>query len=141
MLPGCMGHIFEIGPMYIYTSRSLAPTEDFFLFYIYKNTKFQKYMAVSRNFKNGPLSPRGGRQDPCRPGNGRQGPFCNFFFQKCFSKLAYRSLAGDVEHGGRSPPQRATGGACRPPPGDRVPPLYNTFPLIFSSFEPKYSTK
>ena len=67
-------------------------------------------MAVSRNFKNGPLSPMGGDRPPVAPyrlGNGRQGPFCNFFSSN-------RSLAGDVVQGGRSPPQRATGGLSPP---------------------------
>ena len=76
-------------------------------------------MAVSRNCKNGPLSPMGGDRPPvapCRPGNGRQGPFCNFF-----SNFFFEQVPG----GGRG-----AGGPVAPPTGDRAGlPYLNPPPL------------
>src|SRR6185437_10010141 len=68
-------------------------TPRFFLFYILKKLKFQKYMSVLKYFKNIPRSPSHRATSPkcnffssnlqrspwkkrgaCRPPNGRQGP-------------------------------------------------------------------
>src|SRR6185437_6170153 len=52
-------------------------TPRFFLFYILKKIKFQKYMSVFKYFKNIPRS----------PSHRATGPMCNFFF-----KFATKSL-------------------------------------------------
>ena len=94
-------------------------------------------MSVLENFKNIPRSPygeatglkcnffssnlqrspwrkkRGGPVAP--PPNGRQAPVAHPRGDQSVD-LAYRC------QGGRSPLLRATGGACRPPTGDRVRP-------------------
>ena len=75
----------------------------FFLFYIFKKIKFQKYMTVSINCKNNPLSPIWGATGTCRPSSGRQGPFCKIFY---FQTDPWRGRDG---RGGRSPVPRATG--------------------------------
>ena len=100
-------------------------------------------MSVLKYFKN----------TPGRPPKGRQALSVIFFF-----KFATRSLQ---KKGGAVAPQRATGGACRPPSGDQwaqpmgaaggpvapppratgVTPLYKIQPPLPSSFEPENSTK
>ena len=94
-------------------------------------------MSVLENFKNIPRS----------PSHRATGPECNFFL----SKFATKSL--EKKRGGAVAPQRATGGACRPPcgrqgglspppAGDRGKPLYiRSNPPLPSSFEPENSTK
>ena len=89
-----------------------APGQAFFFIFILK--KFQKYMSVLRNFKNGPLSPMGAT-----------GLFYNFFY-----KLVLGQRGAGARRGGR------------PPNGRQGPPsLYKASTLILSSFEPKNSTK
>ena len=97
-------------------------------------------MSILKYFKN----------TPGRPPIGRQALSVIFFF-----KFATRSLekkggpvgrpVGRPAHGhgrGLSPPPRATGGACRPPSGDRGKPLYiRSNPPLPSSFESENSTK
>ena len=100
-------------------------------------------MAVSRNCKNGSLSPMGGDRPPvapCRPGNGRQGPFCNFFL----FFLRTGPCRGTCRGAGHPPP---TGdrGAVAPPQGDRAglpylnPPPFS--PLILFSKIPEKNRK
>ena len=85
-------------------------------------------MTLSRNFKNGPLSPMGDRPLVAQATGDRD---LSVIF---FSKLANRSLGSAAWGlGGRGP--------VAPPTGDRVPPLYNVSLFIPSSFEPKNSTK
>ena len=96
-------------------SAPLAWLTRFFLFYILKKLKFQKYMSVSKNFKNIPWSPYGEATDPK----------CNFFF----FKFATRSLAGGArEQGGLSPP-----------PGDR--PYISSLPPFPPHLSQKISPK
>ena len=99
-------------------------------------------MSILENFKNIPRSPYEGRQGSnvifflqicnevprekkegaCRLPNGRQAPVAHSSGDQPGGP-AYR------RQGGRSPILRATGGACRPPAGDRVrPPLYKVSP-------------
>ena len=73
-------------------------------------------MAISRNFKTGPLSPR---QEAA-------GFFCKKKFTNRSSVSAARGLGG---------------GGCCPPLGRQGPPLYKPSTPIHSSFEPKNSTK
>ena len=47
-------------------------TRGFFSFLYLKKLKFQKYMAVSKNFKTIPLSPLAWASGACRPLDGRQ---------------------------------------------------------------------
>ena len=68
--------------------------ERFFLFYILKKLKFQKYMSVlEKNFKNIPRSPY----------EGATGLKCIFFLQIC------NEVPGEKK------------GACRPPNGRQAP--------------------
>ena len=76
----------------------------FFIFIFKKKLKFQKYIAIPKNFKNGPMSPMGGRQ---APGRGRQ----TFFVKKIYKPILGQRGAGARGEGGD-----------RPPSGDRVPP-------------------
>ena len=51
----------------------LDPAREKALFiFIFKKTKFQKYMSNREIFKNGCLSPPNGRQGVCRPSSERQ---------------------------------------------------------------------
>ena len=110
--------------------------ERFFLFYILKKLKFQKYMSVLENFKNIPRSPYeaatglkcifflqicnevpGEKKRACRPPNGRQAPVAH-----PSSDQQGGPAGGPVAHpaGDRGAcPPRATGSAhpyIRPPP-------------------------
>jgi len=97
------------------------------------NTKFQKYMAVSRNFKNGPLSPRGGDRPPVAQATGDRDIsvifLLNFFFEQV--------PGGGRGAGGPVAPQQATVGPVAPPTGDRAwlpylnPPPLSPF-ILFS---------
>ena len=120
----------------------------FFLFYILKKLKFQKYMSVLKYFKNIPRSPSHRATDPmcnfffkfatkslekkkpCRPLGGRQGPVAQPTGDRRWAQPTGAA-------GGLSPP-RATGGP-RGRPG--CPPYKSPSPLLPSSFEPENSTK
>ena len=75
----------------------------FFLFYIFKKLKFQKYMSVLKYFKNIPRSLSIGRQAQSV-----------IFFSSNLQRSPWRKKRGPVA------PQRATG-ACRPPLGRQTP--------------------
>src|SRR6185437_14308367 len=103
-------------------------TPRFFLFYILKKIKFQKYMSVFKYFKNIPRS----------PSHRATGPMCNFFFQICNEVPGKKKQALSPVGGAMSPVGGAKG-ACRPPLrrqgpvarwGGRQPPP----PFFFSDF-------
>ena len=78
----------------------------FFLFYILKKIKFQKYMSAFKYFKNIPRS----------PSHRATGPMCNFFL-----KFATKSL--EKKKGHVAPPNGRQGPVAHPS-GDRPPPFF-----------------
>ena len=119
------------------SSNSPHTSSRVFFFFIFKKSKFQKYVAVSENCENGPLLPWGGRQDPCRPARGRHA----LLVKKFYKQVPGQRSAGTRRQGAGRPLQRGQG-ACRPPLGRQGPPaLYKASTPITSSFEPKNSTK
>ena len=83
------------------TASGCVRARRFFLFYILKKIKISKIYVRFEIFQNYPRSPYGGAT--C--------PKCNFFSSNL--------QRGPWKKRGMSPPQRATGGACRPlPSGD-----------------------
>ena len=107
----------------------------FFLFYIFKKQKFQKYMSVLKYFKNIPRSP------PHRATDLK----CNFFFKFAMRSLEMKKRTCRPAHG-RPPLGPAHGrgrGPVAPPPRGRpgYPPYKSSSPPLPSSFEPENSTK
>ena len=146
-VPRCKLLQFMWAPHVAFLSSGLAPRVPFFLFYIYKKLKFQKYMSVLENFKNIPRSPYGGRQ----------GSNVIFFFFKFAKKsLEKKKRGGPVAHprgdqpvglayrrqGGQSPLPRATW-ASRPPPRGRpgYPPIKAPALLFPPHLSPKIPQK